>query len=282
MSSKELIDKKSRFDNLFPSPDAMRSLLFKHPYLNEILKYMSAKGESVDTILVWNNLKGGQLVDLGILRHLIAGNIVIHPFSAEQLQPNSYDVSLGEYFYRWRGRGNQNGPVRHTYNPLDQEDVNGSWVLESATSVADIERQHGISFVGLEKEDRIIWLKPSEMILGHTIEYIGGINIVIPGISGKSTSGRNLIEMCSDARMGNIGFVNRYTLEIFNKTPDNDKGMWIPLVVGQTYASFEFQEAVEPPAGSYSGQYANGVDINKIMLNWKPEMMLPRMKRSRK
>ena len=44
--------------------------------------------------------------------------------------------------------------------------------------------------------DRIIWIKPGETILGHTLEYIGGRHTITSMMKARSSMGRNFIEVC--------------------------------------------------------------------------------------
>jgi deoxycytidine triphosphate deaminase len=45
-------------------------------------------------------------------------------------------------------------------------------------------------------EDLIIWIKPGETILGHTMEYIGGKTSITTMMKARSSMGRNFIEVC--------------------------------------------------------------------------------------
>ena len=45
-------------------------------------------------------------------------------------------------------------------------------------------------------EDQIIWIKPGETILGHTMEFIGGRNSITTMMKARSSMGRNFIEVC--------------------------------------------------------------------------------------
>lgn len=255
-------------EQIFPCRDDMAERLSIHLSAEEISKYIKSSGIDLSDVLTWPKAGSGELTDKGILRHLIAGNIIIYPFHANQLGPNSYDVTLGRFCMRWEERR------RPVYNPLDPQNVSDVWKKDVAKTRHEVEREMSIKFTNVDHDDEIIVLYPREMLLAHTEEIIGGVNIIIPKISGKSTSGRNMIEMCSDANMGNIGFVNRYTLEVVNKS-----GYTIPLIVGEAYASFSFVEAQEIPGRSYAGRYQGSLDVVELTRAWVPEMMLPRMKR---
>ena len=61
--------------------------------------------------------------DKAILRHMSEGRIVISPFARENLSTSSYDVTLGEYFYRQQPIE----PGRDVYNFYDEEEVHRVW-----------------------------------------------------------------------------------------------------------------------------------------------------------
>lgn len=313
----------ARFDEgrYYPSFEELRRRLKEHPARDGILQYLERYKVPIDAALRWPRRDGAVLPDLGIIRHMLAGNVVIHPFNADQLGTNSYNVTLGQHFWRRfenvngvhrlnaprradirsfvspreraRTRGGEEthafapsreeldeaqGPRIDTYNPLDEGNVRFVWRKGEAQLAAEVERVNNLKFEGIFRDDRLIMLHPHEMILAHTQEFVGGLNVVVTSISGKSTAGRNMIEVCSDANVGNIGFFNRWTLEIRNK---GDK-LAIPLVVGEPYAQITFYES-QPAATSYAatGLYQSGESIQQVVDFWTPEMMLPRMGRLR-
>lgn len=108
-----------------------------------------------------------------------------------------------------------------------------------------------LPFSGARLEDEVILIEPSQMLLGHTIEIIGGRNVVSTTISGKSTTGRTGLEICNDANLGSPGFIGQWVLEIRNKFSRN--GMF--LLVGTQLATIQFWELTELPMRQYSGQY---------------------------
>lgn len=305
---KEWYLKEFQEENFYPHPKFLfENLVHHHKDRFGICKYLKDHDIPLGALLCWPEKGGGALSDLGIIRHMLAGNIVIHPFNPNQLGPNSYDVTVGHYYYHWREANRDRSfkpPIRPTrsglipdighdsqaekcaiaptphvpslpiYNPFDKDHVQYFWQLKEAEKKHQLEYELDIRLEGVEDGDEVILLLPHEMILGHTNEFVGGLNVIIPEISGKSSTGRNMTEMCSDANMGNIGFLNRYTLEIANKS-----GYAIPLVVEKVaYASFTFREA-QVPGQNYKSQYASSVDIEEVVKAWEPQMMLPRMKR---
>jgi deoxycytidine triphosphate deaminase len=75
-----------------------------------------------------------------------------------------------------------------------------------------------------------------ETILAHTNEFIGGRETVTTMMKARSSMGRNFIEVCKCAGWGDIGYVNRWTMEITN----NSRFYSIPLVVGRRIAQIVF------------------------------------------
>ena len=53
-----------------------------------------------------------------------------------------------------------------------------------------------VSLDNISPQDRIIWLKPGETILGHTNEFLGGRKTVTTMMKARSSMGRNFIEVC--------------------------------------------------------------------------------------
>ena len=87
-------------------------------------------------------------------------------------------------------------------------------------------------------DDQVILLEPGETILAHTNEFIGGKGEVTTMMKARSSVGRNFIEVCKCAGWGDVGYVNRWAMEITN----NSRHYTIPLVVGRRVAQIVFFE----------------------------------------
>lgn len=208
-----------------------------------------------------------------IKKAIETGHIVFHPFIADHIAGSSVDVTLGEWFYRTE-RPSEGG----FYNPFDEDAVNAYF---GAAMQAEIHeewaKKHGRSlFKNIPPEQRIVVLRPKERILGHTHEFIG---IKAPGTStmqARSTWGRNGIAVCLDAGWGDPGYINRWTMEIYNMNEHES----VVLPVGERIAQLVFYETgpVDLEYKKLSGKYqtTDSSDLQSIIADWKPEQMLPR------
>jgi dCTP deaminase len=208
--------------------------------------------------------------DRQIKQALADGHIVIHPLVENFIRGSSVDVTLGEWFYTTEQMDN-----RDTYNPFDQDDVeryfNGPL---KALAHEDWCAKYGRRlFRGIPSEQPIIVLRPGERILAHTHEFIG---IHPPGtteMKSRSSWGRNGIAACFDAGWGDPGYINRWTMEIYNLNQKES----VPLPVGERIAQIIFHHTgdVEHSYGD-GGKYQKGTDIEALKRTWSPESMLPR------
>lgn len=222
------------------------------------------------------------LSDTAVLRHLKKGHIVIEPFDTQNLDTSnlgtcSYDVTLGEWFWREHHPG---GGIS-TYNPWSEKDVRRVW--GSKPLVAEPARlwieNHG-ALENVHPDDKIIWIAPGETILCHTNEFIGGCGgIITTMMKARSTLGRNFIEICKCAGWGDVGYINRWTMEITN----NSRYYQIPLIVGERVAQIAFFEVEKIRDKSYEakGKYQSSSDIEEVKRNWTPAAMLPKMFKDR-
>lgn len=213
------------------------------------------------------------LSDRKILEEMKKGDIVIYPFNRENLATSSYDVTLGEYFFPQQ-------PPKHfqnIFNIYSKNDLDRVWGTEAkrAKSAKEIFKDYKFHFDGISPEDKVIVLEPGETILAHTNEFIGGKGHITTMMKARSSMGRSFIEVCKCAGWGDVGYVNRWTMEITN----NSKHYAIPLVVGRRIGQIVFFETGEIIGDDYNkkGKYNSSTDIKELKKKWKPEMMLPRL-----
>jgi deoxycytidine triphosphate deaminase len=201
------------------------------------------------------------------------GHIVVHPYTEQYVAGSSVDVTLGHWYYRTE-RPSEGG----FYNPFDESAVkqyfSGAQKAETHKEWAD---KHGRKlFENIPEYQPIIVLRPGERILAHTHEFIG---IKAPGTStmqARSTWGRNGVAVCLDAGWGDPGYINRWTMEIYNMNQHES----VVLPVGERIAQIVFYETgkVDQEYKKLSGKYQTSASDNlkDIISNWSPEQMLPR------
>lgn len=211
-----------------------------------------------------------------ILEEMENGNILIHPFKKQNLATSSYDVALGEWFFR-----EQPSKYNHSlYNIWSKEHVDHVWNSENpeqAVLAKEAFKKYRFLWDGIKPTDKVILMKPGEMILAHTIEFIGGRNHITTMMKARSSMGRNFINVCKCAGWGDVGYMNRWTMEITNSS----RNYIIPLVVGRRIAQIVFFETGEilEKENNYTatGKYSTSENIDILIKNWKPQDMIPKL-----
>ncbi|HEX5774913.1 MAG TPA: hypothetical protein VFY28_03075 [Candidatus Paceibacterota bacterium] len=214
------------------------------------------------------------LSDRRILEEMKKGDIVIHPFSRDQLATSSYDVTLGEWFFREQPT-KYNHSLYNIWSKEHMEHVWGAGSVERAVYAKEAFKKYNFKWEGIHPDDKVIVLRPGETILAHTNEFIGGKDHITTMMKARSSMGRNFIEVCKCAGWGDVGYVNRWTMEITN----NSKNYIIPLVVGRRIAQIIFFETGPILERDYiaTGKYAASTNVADLKKSWKPESMLPKL-----
>lgn len=201
------------------------------------------------------------------------GHIVFHPYNEKHIAGSSVDVTLGHWYYRTE-RPSEGG----FYNPFDKQSVDNYF---SGANKAEIHKvwakKHGRNlFKNIPPDHPIIVLRPQERILAHTHEFIG---IKAPGTStmqARSTWGRNGVAVCLDAGWGDPGYINRWTMEVYNMNQHES----VVLPVGERIAQMVFYDTgpVDKEYKKLSGKYQTNAsdDLQSIIKSWEPSQMLPR------
>ena len=215
------------------------------------------------------------LSDKNILSHMELGNIVIDPFKMDNLVTSSYDVSLGEFYFREQKAEDE----MRIYNIYSKKHTERVWGTEpyKAKRAKDVLREYELE--GINDNDKVILIGPGETILAHTEEFIGGQNVITTMMKARSSMGRSFIEVCKCAGWGDVGYTNRWTMEVTN----NSKHYTIPLVVGRRIAQIIFFEVGPIIKNDYrkDGKYHDNADLAKTKKEWDPIMMLPRLYKDR-
>lgn len=213
------------------------------------------------------------LSDKKILAAKRAGDIVIEPFSHKNLSTSSYDVTLGEYFFR------EKAPAlfENIYNIYDRAHVERIWGTkpERARPGRELFKEYHGELHSIRPTDKIILIAPGETVLAHTNEFIGGRNHITTMMKARSSLGRSFIAVCKCAGWGDVGYVNRWTMEITNQS----RHYHIPLVTGSRIAQIVFLETGEILDRDYtaSGKYQTHANLAEIKKRWRPTDMLPRL-----
>lgn len=205
------------------------------------------------------------LVDRDIEAEWNKGNIIISPFKQENLSPNSYDVSLGEFYFRSIHYRNL---IKDKKVNKDEDFILDPWNEES------VKHYWGKSqYAERDEKGRLfILMHPMERILGHTQEFIGGRNNITTMMKTRSSLGRSNLDFLLSSGWGDVNYTNRWTMEITNFSHNPVK-----LYVGERVAQICFLYTSNVPRNPYKGKYQKEDDINELMANWRPEQMLPRL-----
>lgn len=213
------------------------------------------------------------LSDTKILAAMKEGSIVIEPFVRKNLATSSYDVTLGEYYFTEQPPGH----FENVFNIYDKAHVDRVWGTKArkAKKAKEVFAKYHIEWKGIHPDEQVILLAPGETILAHTNEFIGGRNHVTTMMKARSSLGRSFISVCKCAGWGDVGYTNRWTMEITNSS----NRYYIPLVVGRRIAQIVFFETGPIHTSDYAveGKYQSAGSIATLKKAWKPEMMLPRL-----
>lgn len=138
------------------------------------------------------------LTGTSIQQCVSAGDITIEPFNCNNLNPNSYNFSLGDYVYVYKNR---------MLDPRIKQDT-----------------------VKIDIPDEGLILQPDTLYLGYTCEKMGSEKYV-PIINGRSSTGRLGLFVHITANLIDIGSINHWTLQMHAVQPVKIyKGMLIGQV----------------------------------------------------
>lgn len=211
-----------------------------------------------------------------IRQALTAGHIVCMPLNPKHIAHASLDVTLGYYYYRTEQTGDH-----PAYNPFSETDVRryfGNYI--KAVTHKEWCEKSGVALQdGIPEDHPVIPIRPGERILAHTHEFFG---ILPPGaceVKSRSTWGRNGVAVCFDAGWIDPGYINRLTLEIYNLNQHET----VLLPVGERIAQIVFHETGEVEGNygkgrdkGFSGKYQSGTNLEELVANWHPGLMLPK------
>jgi len=160
-----------------------------------------------------------------IFREVLRGNISIYPFRRSQINPNSYNYRLGK-----------------TIKVFDKF-VNGKSAFKKI----------------LIPESGYI-LKPGQMYLGHTYEFIGS-NKYAMSLIGRSSMGRLGLFLQISANLGHTTSYHRWTLEMVALKPIK---IYPKMIIGQVSFWSNLGRIYK-----YSGKYAKYSKPQESFINIK-------------
>lgn len=197
-----------------------------------------------------------------ILRHRDEGNIVIWPFTEAHVGTNSLDITLGEWVVR------PNPSFRaDAYCPYNSDHLAAYWQPPERAIDREklLARWPNFAAIIGDLAGPFILLPPGTMFLGHSREFVGGQNCIATKLAARSRVARNGVEICACASHGDIGFVNRWVFELYNKL-----NRTVVLPVGMRIGQIEFFET-----SSVTDRTINTIDdLVRLEAAWSPQMML--------
>lgn len=220
----------------------------------------------------------GILSDSAISSAVSAGDILINPFDEAQLNPTSYDLTLGDQvtvYKRWVAydeyystpRPNPAGIPGLSVENITGRPRDGSDLIANNSNVLDVKKEP--ETVSFKINPEIGWvLKPGIGYLMHTRETIWTRKFV-PIVDGKSSIGRLFVLIHFTAGFGDPGFDGQYTLEVSALHPVKVyPGMRIGQIRFHTIEG-ELAMAYDKRESNYKGVLAKGAVASRAWKQFK-------------
>jgi dCTP deaminase len=230
-----------------------------------------ASSETPATVTPTLTTFAGLLSDADILKAMEEHRVVIEPFNPKQLNNCSYDVTLGEYYYR-------HIDIYHAKDgvicPTRGSSANDYWsTLMEARPLSETAFAKYSKSLNIPLEAKVIFLAPGESILGHTQEFIGGRVDINTMLRAKSSSTRACLTICDDGGYGDVGFYSRWALRLTNHSHQN-----MLLVVGDRIGQIVFMQTSKPINDyTVNGSYQKETDLKRLMESWRAPAILPKI-----
>ena len=167
------------------------------------------------------------LSGMEIINAVEKGDIIIKPFNKKQVNPNSYNLTLGKELYVY-----ENG-------------------------ILDCKKKNKIRKITIPKEG--FTLCPNEIYLAMSNEYTEN-NIYVPQISGRSSIGRVGIMVHSNAGGGSIGFKGKWLFNITCLVPTK---VYTGMQIGQLW----FFPLIGDSEIKYAGEHFNQKKVKSTILH---------------
>lgn len=168
-----------------------------------------------------------------ILRRVESSEIIISPFLAENINPNSYNFRLGRTMKVYRDE------------------------------VIDPAKENPVDIIMVEDDGYI--LQPRKLYLAETIEIMGSTRFV-PTYAARSSVARMGMFINLSAPLGDIGFIGRWTIQLFCLHPVK---VYFGMNIGQMMFWHTSGE-IELYSGKY--QNAKGPIESRIHIDFKEKI----------
>ncbi len=183
---------------------------------------MEARNESFNP----NHRQFSMILSGAEIQARLGADIQIQPFDAEQLNPNSYNLTLHDEL-------------------LVYEEV-----------VLDLKQPNRFRRLTIPPEGLV--LSPNQLYLGRTIEFTETHNLV-PMIEGRSSIGRLGLFVHVTAGFGDVGFCGYWTLEMFAVQP-------VRIYAGVKICQIFYHQLAGDIREYASDKYQNNRDIQPSLL----------------
>ena len=239
-----------------------------------------------------------------IIKGLEDHNIVIVPFEKDNLGQNSYDVNIGNFYWELKppisgwclnainvaasSKTDKRAEIQILkkigkylgYNGLNKNftidpynnDSSLTWRLRSSSRFMNCHDKKILSRLlstisyqnHIKNESKIIIVNEGDHLLCYTIQFIGTTNNICATMGSRSSTRRIGLDTCRDAGKGDIGYYNRWAIEVSNTVSNSS----IMLVTGNRYSQMTFFNCMSPiPTDTTYGNDDHGIGSGKYQKN---------------
>lgn len=181
----------------------------------------------------------GMLTGAEIKRRVENGSIFISDFDPKRVNPNSYNLRLGNQFKVYSVNEYTEPAFDPNYFFLDSKQKNFTYDIET-------------------NEKTGIIIQPGVLYLGTTMERTYAEDL-IPCISGRSSFARLGLAVHQTAGFGDIGVSLHWTLEIWSVVP-------VKIYPGQEICQIYFEEPTGDTIMKYQGKYQDSPTVRESRL----------------
>ncbi len=200
------------------------------------------------------------LSDQDIWHEIGQGNISIQPFHTRNLDHSCYRVTMGDHYF-------QSGESGEYLNPWNTKRTLRYWEGSYKGVTIDQELFHKC---GIPIGRKAIIIPPRSTIIGHTQEFIGGMNFIVAELKGTMKLALAGLTLAGECSWGEIGEITRRPLVIRNTTSS-------PAVipVGAHVARIVFYYTGLPKF-YLKGETQSAKELDTIAGSWEPADLLPK------